>query len=262
MRDDLSKVIMLIGILALSFQTRADETSITLELKKKLFSKTTVQERELYILTGSAKNEPFCFVKVVNDKNYVQFSTKVKSDLPHRTSRQHGTFLLMFSSKSGKGKDAKMTSTQTGFEVVQTSNRDGVEIASLRVSLLKGKSGIGQLKTVRQFNSSEDPSAPAIKDLNFKVARQCENLKVVASFNDKKGQRLAEQAAEKWNSENPTKRQTGEVLLISCDGRTPDSILCIADGEGAGDGDEPVLEFVVKRDRKGQVTVTSSKYFY
>ena len=252
----------LFWVAAVSGENEAGE-----KVRAKLFPKSG-KVRQYYVLVGQTDKKDTCFLDVDVTDTHMRFDLEYKKEL-NLSPNQSGFItsqLIIFSKSefgdinkgtySEKGTDLEITRTQT---TGPKTNPDESNVSKLNLKLANKASDARGIRDAILLNTRTDKIVPA---LSHSKTRVCSGMKVLTVIDDQEGRALADAAAEKWNTSNPKKRQTGEVMFLGCTGDSARSVRCLASGEGEGDGDEPYLDFRYRVEKDGTLSLLTSAYKY
>jgi hypothetical protein len=254
-----------LAALLIALGAAADEAPAGRKLKGKLFPEFT-KDRQYLVWSGQTPADAYCFLNVEVTDTHVSLRVENKKDLEKLGSdAPPSSVLTVFSDpKYGKSNDTTCEETGAGVRVLQKSDELGgtKSVADLTLKLSEPSGDYRSVSSALLLNSKANKKYPTIPHDNYKISRSCSSLRLIANLTENEAQGLADQAAEIWNDSHPNKRQTGEVMFLGCSGLTPDTVSCIADGEGEGDGDEPYLEWTAVSGPDGKLTPGKVKYNY
>jgi hypothetical protein len=237
-----------LAILAFSLTGQAGESAAGSWLRKRL-SPAPSQERMYYVLAGKESQGGDCFLNIQNDPEYVRLDLEYAREFGHSVTSDdfHLTTITLMAKKDYDWQAAKVKEHDGGFTIENTEKRleDRTDYSRLEALSEPAPTDVSGIHAVRLTTAMKSTLVP---EQSFTETRLCAGMQLLAKLSDTSGQKFAETAAEKWNKSNPTKRQTGEVSFLGCDGYSADTIQCLANGDGEGDGDEPVLWFRYTRD--------------
>jgi hypothetical protein len=232
-----------------------------------LFPDYSGSESEFIVLTGKdAEGKRTCFANIKNESSYLRVEvkpeTKPEDDVPGKSK---GASILFNIKKADDRGSLKVTQTEEGWraDAIRYWTNDQPTFGSLAVAFSWGdndkllRGDYSKVKAIGVTSASINSTVPALAEAR---AGGCDYLEPLVRLTESEGQKLAEDAAAKWNKDNPKKRKTGEVIFSQCEGNTARSIRCTASGEGEGDGDEPVLYFTYRVGKSGKLSLGEVEY--